>query len=249
MGRRLDELQIVEGKGLIKVDAPDAIKGFDRSAGAVPFDVSGVVAEEARDLKGNYIAVAVNGTVRAVTRTWSSRTGRWLTTPPLDAWHEGENDLQIFLISTPQGTPLLRRAFHMTPRPADLNLVSGLAAQLYGVKQQGLYRHEVGRSGPFRWTDGSATLVTSIDPRRPPQAISIALATAGTGGKTLKVTVNGCAVFEGVVPAKPWTTDLNLGACAIGGSEVTIALMSSVREPVRGDSRRLGVAVQSVMLH
>ena len=65
--------------------------------------------EPSPERQPSFVAVAVNGTVRAVTRTWSAEPERFLATPPLDAWRNGRNDLQVFLVEGDARGALLRR--------------------------------------------------------------------------------------------------------------------------------------------
>ncbi len=62
--------------------------------------------------------MAVNGVVRAVTRTWSSAPHQWLATPPLDAWREGPNDVKVFIVDADARGPLLLRTNQSEP-PRD----------------------------------------------------------------------------------------------------------------------------------
>jgi hypothetical protein len=61
------------------------------------------------DGKPTYLAVATNGTIRVVTQAWSSQPTRWLATPPLDAWRDGANRLEIFVVDEDADGALLRR--------------------------------------------------------------------------------------------------------------------------------------------
>ncbi|RPJ77417.1 MAG: hypothetical protein EHM24_00125 [Acidobacteria bacterium] len=74
-----------------------------------PFDVAGrFVGGQGGGVR--YVALAVNGTIRAVTRTWESDPERWLATPPLDAWRTGRNDVEVFLVRGDDRRPQLWRA-------------------------------------------------------------------------------------------------------------------------------------------
>jgi hypothetical protein len=81
----------------------------DPRADLVPFDVAGEVKTAARSVEPIYIALAVNGTVRAVTRTWRTEPTRWLATPPLDAWREGSNDVEAFALDSDDRGPVLQK--------------------------------------------------------------------------------------------------------------------------------------------
>ncbi len=82
---------------------------FDATDDETPFDVGGR-SEPARAGRGvTYVALAVNGVVQAITRTWDANSSGWLATPPLTAWREGGNDLQVFVVEGDERAPVLRR--------------------------------------------------------------------------------------------------------------------------------------------
>jgi hypothetical protein len=221
---------------------------FDPDADAVPFEVSGQL-HDARTRAGPvYLAVAVNGVVRAVTRTWTLRAGGWMATPPLEAWHRGANSLDVFTIEEIAGEPVLGRLHRHTTRPDDLNLVTGAAEQYWNVRQRGFYGHE-GKAGlVFRWTRARASVTVPLLGRRP-RAIGLRIARASVPTVKLRVTANGCAIYEGVVPRNEWEVTLPLAACEVQGDELTIALETDATRPGSGRERRiLGVAVRDITL-
>jgi hypothetical protein len=109
VGRPLAELRVVDGGATVEVDFLDAFANVDTGADPVVFDVGGRLGEANPDGSPTYVAVAVNGTVRAVTRTWATEPRGWLATPSLDAWHDGRNDVQVFVVETDTRGPVLKR--------------------------------------------------------------------------------------------------------------------------------------------
>jgi hypothetical protein len=109
VGRPLGELRVAQGGGAVAVEFLRAYQKVNTSADAVPFDVSGKLEGWGSPGQPVYVAVAVNGIVRAVTRTFRNDPRRWLATPPLDAWHDGRNDLEVFVVDADGSGPLLRR--------------------------------------------------------------------------------------------------------------------------------------------
>lgn len=85
----------------------------DRDAEAIDI-VGGRLAPAKPDGSPTFVAVAVNGTVRAVTRTWSTEPRRWLATPPLDAWHDGRNEVEVFVVEADVRGPTLRRTVRVS---------------------------------------------------------------------------------------------------------------------------------------
>jgi hypothetical protein len=118
VGRPLTELRLEEGGGRVQVRALSAFEQMVNSPDAMPFDVEGEIVEPKAGEDVQYVAVAVNGVVRAVTRTWRSVAGRWLATPPLDAWQHGANDVKIFIVEADAQGTLLRRT-SQSEAPAD----------------------------------------------------------------------------------------------------------------------------------
>ena len=113
VGRPVAGLPVASGGAAVTIDSLSSFLDFHPTPDAAPFDVGGRFAG-GPVAAVRYVAVAVNGTIRAVTRTWESEPGRWLATPPLDAWRTGHNDLDVFLVSGNDSRPRLVRA-RITP--------------------------------------------------------------------------------------------------------------------------------------
>jgi hypothetical protein len=106
--RPVGELRVTDDGGEVAVDHLSAFGAMNTAAAAVPFDVAGELLDK-QDAGVTYVAVAVNGTIRAVTRTWSTDPTRWLATPPLDSWRDGPNELEIFIVDSDASGARLRR--------------------------------------------------------------------------------------------------------------------------------------------
>jgi hypothetical protein len=247
LGHTPGEYRIVDRSEIADVRYWWLYDAFDPDADAVPFDVSGELRGRSEDAGPAYIAVAINGVIRAVTRTWTSRSG-WLGTPPLDAWRRGRNTVDVFLIEESEGRPVLGRAHRRSSRPDDLNLVSGAAAQYWGITQRGFRRHERMGHDVVRWTRADAVvIVPSVG--RAPSALRLRIARAVTPAAKLTVTANECTVYDGVVPREEWETTLPLGACRLAGDQLTIRLVTAVpARPGERPSRTHGVAVRYLQL-
>ena len=109
VGRRVADLAVHEGGGEVRVDYLAEFQDMNLSEDPVAFDIAGRFAG-VRTRGATYVAVAVNGVVRAVTRTWQSAPGAWLATPPLTAWRNGRNTLEVFAVTRGAGGPTLRRS-------------------------------------------------------------------------------------------------------------------------------------------
>ena len=141
VGHPVTDYRIVASPEIADLRHVSKYAQFDPDADSVPFDVSGDLRGRRKEDDPAYVAVAINGVIRAVTRTWASKSG-WLATPPLDAWRRGGNSLEVFLIAESEAHPVLARLQRPTSPPEDLNLISGAAEHYWEVRLQGFRRHE-----------------------------------------------------------------------------------------------------------
>ena len=108
VGRSVAELRPVEGGNAVAIDDLERFKDFHPTPGVSPFDLAGRFRKPCR--RGSYVAVAVNGTITAVTKTFESEPQRWLATPPPAAWRPGQNEVEVFMVSGNDEAPQLLRA-------------------------------------------------------------------------------------------------------------------------------------------
>ena len=121
VGRPVRDLEVAGGGGEVHVDYLSDFENMDVSDESVAFDFAGRF-RPAQARGAIYVAIAVNGVVQAVTRTWRVLPADWLATPPSSAWRVGRNTLDVFVVSQgPQG-PVLRRS---TIRPGRRDSPSG----------------------------------------------------------------------------------------------------------------------------
>jgi hypothetical protein len=248
VGRPVADFRVLDTPATVDIGFSGMYAAFNPDADGVPFEVSGQLHDARTKVAPTYLAVAVNGVVRAVTRTWTLRPGGWMATPPLDAWRRGANSLDVFTIEEIAGEPVLGRLSRHTTRPDDLNLVTGAAEQYWNVRQRGFYGHE-GKAGlVFRWTRARASVTVPLLGRRP-KAIGLGIARAFIPTTRLRVTANGCTIYEGVVPRNEWEVTLPLDACEVHADDLTIVLETDATRPRSGRERRiLGVAVRHITL-
>jgi hypothetical protein len=247
VGHPVTDYRIVASPQIADLRHVSKYAQFDPDADSVPFDVSGDLRGRRKEDGPAYVAVAINGVIRAVTRTWASKSG-WLATPPLDAWRRGGNELEVFLIAESETHPVLARLQRPTSPPEDLNLISGAAEHYWEVRLQGFRRHERMGRDLIRWTRANASLAVPLLGRKP-SAIRLKIARAVEPTTRLTVTANGCTLYEGVVAKPEWEATLPLAACHVAGDTLTIGLATNATRPKdRSDPRRLGVAVRHVIL-
>jgi hypothetical protein len=247
LGHTPGEYHVVDRPEIADVRYSWLYDTFDPGADAVPFDVSGELRGRSEDAGPAYVAIAVNGVIRAVTRTWTSRSG-WLGTPPLDAWRRGRNTIDVFLIEEWEGSPVLGRVHRRSSRPDDLNLVSGAAAQYWGIRQRGFRRHERMGHDVIRWTRADAVVIVPRLERRP-VAVRLKIARSVDPAARLTVMANDCTVYEGVVPHDEWEETLPLGRCDVSPEQLTIRLTTNIpRRTGENPSRTHGVAIRYMRL-
>ena len=252
VGRPLSGLRVVPDDTVVEVEQAWRYASFEPGSPLVPFDVSGRVRGNSSDgPRGSAavvpIALAINGVVRAVTRTWHVKPDSWLATPPLDAWRAGRNELELFAVEEDERGVLLRRLRLSSVRLADLNLISGAAERAWGVKQSGFHANEGTEAAPFRWTRGRGVVTVPLaDPR--PRTLRLEIARASRPDTRLTVTVNDCVLFEGPIARRRWEQTWPLEQCRVTGHELRIAVTSDTSTGPGADRRRLGVAVRRISL-
>ena len=244
IGRAVSEVRVAEGGGRAEILQAWHYGGVDPADSAAVFDVAGRFAVPRPD---TFVAVAINGTIEAVTRTWEANPRGWLATPRFDVWRLGSNVIDVFVVDRDDAGVMLRRAFVKKPRPADLNLVSLAAATEWGVRQSGFYALEGPVEGEqFRWTRGRAGL-SNLFSDTPPRALAIGpIRVPGGRPKVLKIEANKCLLFEGPVH-HGWSSTLSLERCSRPGESLTLRFTTDAPRSEK-DRRRLGIAVSKVAL-
>lgn len=244
VGRPLAALRLADGGGRVEITNAWAYEDVDMAAPTVVFDVAGRFASPRPD---TVVAVALNGVVEAVTRTWESSPRGWLATPRFDAWRQGRNAIEVLVVERDETGLLLRRTALGQVRPADLNLVLDAAADDWGVRQWGFYPTETPAGGkPFRWTRDRAELSNLFSHDRPREVqIDVAMV-AGGAPKRLKVEANDCMLFDGPI-GHGWSSTLSLERCHLSDEGLTLRFTTDAPRGAT-DRRRLGVAVSRVVL-
>jgi hypothetical protein len=106
LGQRVENLRVTQDGGPVELIRSAEYEHVDVNAPAVVFDVAGRFPSARPDTR---VAVAVNGVVEAVTRTWESDPRGWLATPRFGAWRQGRNTIEVFIIERDKTGPVLRR--------------------------------------------------------------------------------------------------------------------------------------------
>ena len=114
VGRALNDVRVVEGGGTVEILHAWSYDDVDPADSAAVFDVAGRFAAPRPD---TFLAVAVNGTIEAVTRTWEANPRGWMATPRPDAWKAGRNAIDVFVVDRDDAGVVLRRARVKQDRP------------------------------------------------------------------------------------------------------------------------------------
>jgi hypothetical protein len=249
IGREVDHLVVSETADAMEfaLDAHGDFSNIDPAARFLPAHLSG----RARWLNSNgpaTVAVAVNGIVSATTRTYAfdERGSKyaWSVVVPPNAFQSGENEVEVFLVR-PSQPPVLSRTDFSHTRPVDL--LSNTAAYGMRVSHEGLHEREGHGEAARRWTNGSATISVPRAGRTSPRALRVNLATAGPAEKDLRITANGCDVYNGKVPSARWSRIFALPDCE-GDDDATVIELRSTAHEEPGSRRALGVAVERIDL-
>jgi hypothetical protein len=249
LGRPVDDLTVADALDEIEfaVDLHGDFSHIEPGSRFFPAHMAGRARWLKRD-EPAVIAVAVNDVIAATTRTYhfedrgSSNT--WSLLMPPDVFHQGENQVEVFVVSG-SDEPVLYRTHFTRARPVDL--LSNAAAYGLRVSQKGLYEREGRGDGSFRWTDGAVRIVVPREARQPARSLRVNLATAGPVEKALRIRANGCDVFDGTVPTARWSQIFDLRNCDTEQRDTVIELRSSTHVDA-SDGRELGVAIERIDL-
>ena len=87
----------------IKYDSPDLFAAVDIESAFIPAHITGRIRSQEDAKTTHTLAVAVNGTIQAVTRPWQfsvkGESGAWSAIVPEKAFRSGKNDVETFIIS------------------------------------------------------------------------------------------------------------------------------------------------------
>lgn len=253
IGRAVDPLRDVRPASVeVVIDGLPLMQEVDPEADFIPAHVTGAVVGRSDGLPAPVLAVAVNGTVAAVTRTYpfpvTGRRDSWEAIVDPRWFLPGANTLEVLEVREDgsDGAFTLAAAHGNRAAPRWPNLVREEQIQALGGRTSGFHGIEWASSRPFRWTRGDARLRAPLDPRSPPTELAVEIVMTG-GAKRLRIAVDDCQLLDETVRG-PSTSTFDLGACEFRATEVEIALLSDTHVAGSNDSRSLGVAVGRVEL-
>ena len=107
IGQHTSRFRIADGDCAVAVDYLSAFSPMNRDGAVVPFEFAGHFEGKLPPEGPPFLAVSINGTVRAVTKGWRAAPREWLATPALDAWRNGTNATEVFRIEASSSETLL----------------------------------------------------------------------------------------------------------------------------------------------
>ena len=114
--------------GAVHLDDPAAYEDVDPESGFLPALVSGTLEMDEPPAETPFLAIVLNGTIRAAPRTFRSADGalRFSAMVPEESFRAGANDVEIFVLKRiPRGVALLRTEIRPPP-PASPDPPSAL---------------------------------------------------------------------------------------------------------------------------
>ena len=255
VGRRVEEFRGPDDASVdVVLEYPTIFSQVEPESEFVPVRISGRVtragdsgADGENDIE---LAVALNGFVVATTQPWPGtqvdRTTFWAVFVPEEAFLEGTNKVEVFVVeSTPSG-PLLHLAYEGDGAASGpLNIVMPTGERLEGVEITGFRALEWTRDGvPVRWTAPRGTLRVPIDPDNPPVGLDLFVRYVAPRGQRLRIRANGCPIFRQRLN-EAFKERVPFGECRIEGPELLLELISDRWAP---DASQVGVGVSSIIL-
>jgi hypothetical protein len=239
----------------ISLDEPGLFNAVDVDSGFLPCLITGWAKQEASEGEAELL-VAVNGMVRAYTRTVprAAREGllSWSAMVEESSFRPGVNQIEVFRLIPRQGQePTLQPVSTTVGNEPFLGVRLGLES-IPGVGQRGFYLPEASGDRDYSWTNGDATLKVPFYGYESPKRLRVKLFYTGPRDAQLKISLDKTTLFEGVVPEGDWQRSFDLHHIQ-PGRRAFIRIESETfipqeLDPGSPDERKLGVAVEGVWL-
>jgi hypothetical protein len=224
-------------------DAP-LLRDVDLGAPLLPLRLEGRAIDRHGIPASATLAIAVNGTIRAVTRTLDVlQPGTWSAQLEPGALRAGQNDVRVFLVS--ESGARLQLAYPAGLRPPAVNLAAESAVRYWSVRQTGLLPQQPAHV-PFRWTGPVASITAPLHHAQRPRSVRIGIAGPPPSAGRVQVAVNECSVYEGPVDSAPWYRTFSLDGCS--GIWPAAEARIVIRTGARSRDGQQGVAIETVNL-
>ena len=257
LGRTPQEIG-VQGPSLDRVtlDLPALYERVDPASHFVPAQISGSLKKGRPTTSGTDLAIAVNGTIRATLHLEGSaqKTSQiWSAILPENSFRHGRNRIEVFTIHPAPSGQVLSRAYETPDYSPPRNFAVKTPGSLWAREEGGSHQQERWASRLVRWTDEAANLkVSQKELGYTPRLVAIRLARSGPSGTNLTIRSCGQPIFQNRIPRGRWSATLELRGCSAEEDELEISILSDTFVPKEvlpnsKDSRRLGVAVSSIV--
>lgn len=255
VGRATDDLDTDEETSLrVVVEQPRQWLDVDLEGDVIPSLVSGRVTDERRQPASAVLAIAVNGRIEATTKTYDAVPGYegfWSALVDPRMFRKGPNVVDVFIVRDGGAAPALTRAFSTALSAlASINLISEEAQTPWEARLSGFHLLEGTPGRRFRWTTGAAAIVMPLPSDERPRSLRVGLAPIARSWP-LRLTYNGCVVFNGKVPGGGYYTTVSLDGCpetARASGEARIEIDSPAFQGPRSDPRTLGLPIETLRL-
>lgn len=247
LGLEVSEFQLAEATGLqVLIDHAERYMDIKLNARFVPGEITGKLLGHEKPGRAD-LAIAVAGRVVGFTRTYLPQENdaprEWSVVVPREAFREGRNTLDVFLVDQEGGSTALRRL--TSPSVSFLGAVLGGRA-VAGVDESGFHQPSRWEGTPYRWTNGHATLHIPLLDDDEPAEVGIELVSTGSGRREVSIRANGEELFAAQLHAGPWIGTLPLSEIDVRAT-LTLEIVSSTFV-AESNSRTLGVGVSKVIL-
>ncbi len=248
VGRGLDSLPVSPKGGIRgRIETPDRYADVSLRDRVLPGQLVGRIEIEPEDPLP-WVAVAVNGVIRAVTRPYRRYRDQaeilWAAILSESALVDGRNDIQLFTLAITPGEPLSLRPIEHSGASTDFRGITLGVAPIWGVREHGFHGAGFSNGEPRRWTNGNALLEVPIDPDDPPETLEVTLLGWGPNEvRNLKIIVNDTELYSGPALGKVWTKTLQLGAI-----EPKRTLTIEILSETWGPKNNKGVLVRKITL-
>jgi hypothetical protein len=250
VGRRLESFpppgpQMVKGR----INNPKIFQQLSLGARVIPGEIVGVV-EQQPGVELPWIVIAVNGVIRAVTRTYERDINRkealWAAVVSESSFKAGRNNVELFTLNVGSSEQIQLNKVAKYESQTDFRGVVLGTSHVWGVTDSGFY--SPGPGGSLRWTNGNGKLIVPVDPNDPPKKLTVELVNWGPIKQAdLTIKVNDITLYSGPVSKGKWSRTVSLGSIK-PTKKLKIELLSDIQSP-KDVWKRWGVQVSGVTLN
>lgn len=146
-------------------------------------------------------------------------------------------EIDNYIVPVPRTSSVVRRTVTAI-EATGLNTIGAelVARPPWMVLMDGMYGDQELDDGTFiRWTNGHGRVLVPIEGDSLPTGLAISIADGGPQGGPLRIVVNDLTVFDGNIPAGPWSSELQIPTEA-GLTLGSTALIEIISDTFEGES-------------